>query len=80
MLNPVQLSIHYYSSSPDPISKADVCPGPDASSLGWVDQEMRVSFSWMGSYFHHVTWNLLCEKRRKIDMYYKGGIKNVEYQ
>lgn len=51
MLNPVQLSIHYYSSSPDPISEADVCPGHDASSPGWVDQEMRVSFSWMGSYF-----------------------------
>lgn len=25
---------------------------------------MRVSFSWMDSYFHHVTWNLLCEERR----------------
>lgn len=37
MLNPVQLSIHYYSSSPDPISEADVCPGCDASSPAWVD-------------------------------------------
>ena len=37
MLNPVQLSVDYYSSSPDPISKADVFPGHDASSPGWVD-------------------------------------------
>lgn len=62
MLNPVQLSIHYYSSSPDPISEADVCPGHDASSPGWVDQEMRVSFSWMGSYF--IMWlGTFCVRR-----------------
>lgn len=64
MLSPVQPSIHYYSSSPDPISEADVGPGRDASSPGWVDQEMTMSFFWVGSYFHHVTWNLLCEERR----------------
>lgn len=64
MLNPVQLSIYYYSSSPDPISKADICPGHDARSPGWVDGEMRMSFYWMGGYFHHVIWSLPCEKRR----------------
>lgn len=64
MLNPVQLSIYYYSSSPDPVSKADICPGHDARSPGWVDREMRASFYWTGGYFHHVTWSILCEKRR----------------
>lgn len=34
-----------------------------AAPRGWTG-EMRVSFSWMDSYFHHVTWNLLCEERR----------------
>lgn len=30
----------------------------------WVNGEMRVSFYWMGGYFHLVIWNLPCEKRR----------------
>lgn len=30
----------------------------------WVNGEMRVSFCWMGGYFHLVIWNFPCEKRK----------------
>lgn len=42
MLSPVQFSIYYFSSSPDPVSKADICPGHNARRPGWVDGQMRV--------------------------------------
>lgn len=43
VLSLVQLSIYYYSASPDPISRADARPGPDARSPGQVDEEVGCS-------------------------------------
>lgn len=43
MLGPVQLSIYYYSASPDPTSRADARPGHDARSPGQVDEELGCS-------------------------------------
>lgn len=61
VLSPVQLSIYYYSSSPDPISKADICPGHDTRAPGgWMGDEMSY---WTGGCFYCVIWSLPCEER-----------------
>lgn len=72
MLSSVQLSIYYYSASPDPASKADICPSSGARSPGTGRCRCPLS-EWVVS---SATWFVAFCVRREGS----GEIQNGEFQ